>query len=505
MLLALLFGCPEYNPTKIDPNKGETYAPDIAVDPLEIAFDALEPGQSDSHAFSITNVGDALLTVESVQIEGTSAFTLDGETSFTLDAGATREMSVGFSPINVEDSARLHIVSDDADSPEIIIPVSGTALVPELMVSPNPLDLGSVPVGCSTDSMVTLSNVGLATLVISSLIEVGEGFTLEEHEVPISLAPGDSVDVGLGFTAEQLETNSGQLWITSNDMRGTVIADHWGTGSDEDSLTEGFLQGDGPWDLSDVMVYVDQSGSMTNDQENLASNIEQLTDAFTLLDVDYQLMAVVDDSGCHNGSIWTPDNPPTSTQFLSAIRGSGGTYTEAGLTISANALAKSGTTGCNAGFLREDSKTTLVLVSDEPEQSPKGWMDMVNEIQGYSANVVIDVIVGDYPEGCETAYPGSGYAEAAALTGGAMLSICSPDWGSYFDEIATITATGVTDTFVLANHPDPSTIAVTVDGTPSLDWTYNADLNAIVFDPDAVPEAKSYINVVYRLDADCDQ
>lgn len=505
MLIGLLVACSDYSQTKVTDPGDLDAAPDITADPLELTFDALGMGESESQTFAVQNVGNAALDVTNVQIEGTSAFTLDGETSFVLDAGAAQTFTVTFSPVNVEDNARIHITSDDADTPELVVPVSGTALVPELTIEPDPLSFGSVPVGCGTTSTATVWNTGFADLVVSGLVEVGDGFSLDPTDLPFSLGPGESKDLTLSFTPAQLESSGGELWVTSNDLRGTVIADQTGVGSDDDALSESFLQGDGPWDMADVLVYVDQSGSMANDQENLASNIGSFVEAFSALDVDWQLMGVVSDSGCHSGRIFTNDDPPTIDEFRAATSGLAGTYTEAGLTIAYNALGQAGDTGCNAGFLRDGSKTTAILVSDEPEQSPFGWVTMVPEIQGLAPNVVIDAIVGDYPEGCETAYPGEGYVEAAAMTGGASLSICSPDWGAYFDAIATITTTGITDTFVLANHPDPSTLAVTVDGTPTTDWTYDEALNAVVFNPDAIPAANAYITVVYRLDANCDQ
>lgn len=502
-MFLLLQACSETGIEKIDPDAGITYTGDIVVEPAELSFDALEPGQSATQSFTILNEGDAALAIENIQLEGTTAFSFTGETAFTLEPQASREVAVNFTPVNVEDSARIHVSSDDPDEATVEVGLSGLALVPELLIYPDPLDLGNVPVGCETASSITLSNVGLADLVISGLVEVGEGFVATLPELPTTLAPGASVDLPISFVPAQLETSSGELWITSNDLRGTVIHNHWGTGSNDEGLSEDFRQGDGPWDRADVLMYVDNSGSMSDDQENVADNIDILTTALSTLEIDWQLMAAIDDSGCHSGAIWNPDDVPSSTEFLSAIRGVGGNFTEAGLSISRNALEQS-YGGCNDGFLREDSKTTLVLVSDEPEQSPEGYFDVVEEIQELAPTAAVDVIVGDFPEGCETAYPGDGYVQAAALTGGIFLSICDNDWGNFFDSIATQTSSGVTDTFVLANHPAPETISVTVDGAASTAWVYDEDLNAIVFEPDGIPVANAYIEVDYRFDADCD-
>ena len=106
--------------------------------------------------------------------------------------------------------------------------------------------------------------------------------------------------------------------------------------------------------------------------------------------------------------------------------------------------------------------------------------------------------------GCLTAAAGTGYYEATVATGGAFLSICAPDWGDYFQTIATIAATGQTDTFPLSSRPDPSTIVVEVADVPTTTgWTYNSDANAIVFAEGSVPAPNSRITVTYELLSDC--
>jgi hypothetical protein len=271
-------------------------------------------------------------------------------------------------------------------------------------------------------------------------------------------------------------------------------------------MEDEFVQGDGPWTRTDIMVYVDESGSMDDDQQNLADNFHLLVDALAGLSMDWQLAVATDDSGCHNGAIITDQTPDSSKLFLEDVHGPSDKYTEAGLTIADNFLKATGPGECNDGFLRDDSKTMLILVSDEPEQSRSSWDVMVDSIKTSAPNASITSVVGDIPYGCVTASAGTGYYEATINTGGAFLSICAPNWGDYFQTIAQIAATGKTDTFVLSSRPDVSTLVVTINGTAvTTGWTYYATANAVVFDEAHVPESNSRIVITYELDADCAQ
>jgi hypothetical protein len=126
-------------------------------------------------------------------------------------------------------------------------------------------------------------------------------------------------------------------------------------------------------------------------------------------------------------------------------------------------------------------------------------------MQEYAPSIGITSIVGDVPDGCETAAPGTGYVEASLATGGAILSICNEDWSSYFATIASLSAFGQTDTFVLTSIPDPTTLVVWVDGVQvTTGWAYDATWNAVHFDAASVPAPGVQVQAAYDIEADCD-
>lgn len=505
-LLALACTQNDLHLNKAEPSGADEPQPDIVVEPQSITFDALSLGASSTGSFTVRNDGEETLNVADLVLTGTTAFSLTSTTGTTLTPGASATYTVNFTPQNPEDLGYITISSNDPDQPQVLVELGGAALVPELTLVPDPYDFGEVLLGCGRTGTITATNTGLATLNLDTFAETGEHFTLSlPQEPPFTLEPGASFSFELGFTPPDLYEQSGELWITTNDLLGYYIASHHGGGTTDTSAQDEFWQGDGPWEKTDILVYVDQSGSMTDDQANLAANFNLFVTELAEVELDWQLIVSTTDDGCHNGEMLDEDTPNPEASFLAAVNGPGVVWTEAGLTIALHALNRSVEGECNEGFLRENAKTMIILVSDEPEQSRQGWSEQVASILAIAPTAAITSVVGDYPHGCPTAAPGAGYYEASMATGGAFLSICEADWGSYFETIATLAASGTTDTFKLSAWPETDTITVTVDDTVRSNWSYDVDLNAVVFDRTAIPDPGAHIVIDYDLLADCEQ
>jgi hypothetical protein len=503
MFLLLALACSDYKVTPDEERASAGDYPDIEVVPDALLFDPLAPGELVEQRFTVTNRGEAPLVLDPLLIAGSGAFQADLPSSQTvLDFEESIEVSVRFSPENAEDIGSIYVNSNDEGNPSVIVPLEGTGLYPEVRLTPDPYDFGGVPEGCTATSLFQVSNVGLSPLTVESAVAVGAGFDATALvELPAVLAPGESMDLSGSFAPPG--EASAQVWVTSDDPRG-VLGGAWaGRVIDIADITDQFEQGQEEFDSIDLIIYVDQSGSMSDDQENLGRNANAMWEALSSNDADWQLIVSNNDDGCHIGDVYSQESGSQSS-FAAAVKTGGGDWTEAGLTIGLNTLEKT-LSGCNAGFLREDSRTVLVLVSDEVEQSPRPWAEMVAQIQAISEDAVIFGVAGNLPDGCGSAEPGYGYAEAAAATGGELLSICSADWGAYFSTIATVSASDMRRQFVLSSTPDPATIEVVVNGEPSDEWYYDAHVNAVSFYSNTLPPPHATIDVTYRLAADCEQ
>ncbi len=488
-------------------------APILVVDPPILSFDALLLEESQEKFFTISNEGDASLDIESLTVTGTTAFKISGDTSFYIPVGASVEVPVVFSPTAASNLGQVQIASDDSDPLVDVIDLTGEGKLPELRIVPDPYDFGSVPPGCSSGGDLTLQNSGEAPLEVTSIAHSGVGFSLIQPTLPVTLEPGEEYPVEIVFAPPDYEDYDGQLFVVSNEAAGQRTAEQQGIGDDAAPFIDEFIQPDGPWEETDILFHVDRSCSMWNDADNLSDNFNDFLVAMEEIEADWQVGVVTEDNGCINGEILTEDTVNVESKFRSAVFGPHQDYTEAGLFIAAQALKDAALNGgCNDGFLREDSRLSIVLISDEPDQSPRGSEEWKNELVGKGHGVRISAVAGDVPGGCPSADEGWGYYEAAIQTNGYFLSICSVDWGRNLELIAAL-AGEPTDTFPLSHSPDTDTLEVRQQDSPpsgawaKVDegWTYDDVQNAIVFDADHLPPANARIEVEYIAPLDCEQ
>jgi hypothetical protein len=104
-------------------------APNIAVAPPAHDFGALDLGAAATQGFVVENTGDASLDVTSSQITGADAAEfqiVSGGGAFTLAPGAQQVIDVEFAPGSAgPKSAALEIASNDADSPLVVVALTG--------------------------------------------------------------------------------------------------------------------------------------------------------------------------------------------------------------------------------------------------------------------------------------------------------------------------------------------------------------------------------------------
>jgi len=506
-VLVCLTGCPnDQGLGQVKDTDAGDGLPEILVEPDHLYFDTLDMGDEATQSFTVTNLGDADLVVSSMTYFGTPAFAVQtAESAPTVAPGESIQVDVRFSPVGPEDRGEIHILNNDPGSPEPLVYVEGTGRVPELVISPDPLDFGNVLIGCSRSEPLRFTNVGEAPLILSSVAQVGDAFELElPFTLPATIEPGDYLEAELTLIPSEDTLYQSDVFVSANTTVGTHTSSQSGAGTLDGNTREEFWQGDGPWEMADIIFYVDQSCSMNNDKAIITANFESFAARLESLDVDWQVGVAIRDNGCFARGILTPDTPSIIETFTDAVDGWGGDSTEAGFAITRSALYETGASGCNAGFVREGSKTTIILVSDEVEQSGISPASYVDDIRAVAPTATVTSIVGDYPNGCATADPGIGYYDATVATGGAFLSICASDWSPYFETIATMTASGLLDSFALTSVPDPATISVMVDDVPqALGWSYDASANAIVFEDAYVPEPGGHIVVDFMLAGDC--
>lgn len=281
----------------------------------------------------------------------------------------------------------------------------------------------------------------------------------------------------------------------------------------------------------DVLFVVDNSGSMSQEQEKLVANFESFISHFQQLGLDFHLAVVTTDiedpneSGKFQGSpaILTEATPDLARAFLAnALVGTNGSGAEAGLEAMRLALSEPLLSGANAGFLRTNAILAVIVLSDEEDWSngddnepPIADATPVSDYANFllalkggdPAKVTFPVIVGDVPSGCQSAdadaEAGVRYHEIANALNGSRSSICSDDFATVLDAIGSDLA-GLITAFPLEYTPDPATIAVDVDGVPmpqdeTLGWYWDSLVGGVAFAPSAVPAACSVVEIRYAV------
>ena len=157
----------------------------------------------------------------------------------------------------------------------------------------------------------------------------------------------------------------------------------------------------------------------------------------------------------------------------------------------------------NAGFLREDAKLYIIILSDEPDQSkgtPDFYVDFFRSLKGYrnTEMMTVSAICADNP-------PDGRYYFVTQQTGGIFESILTADWASTLQALGFDAFAAIRE-FPLSRPADAGSLTVTVNGNPipqasssggADGWTYYPDTNTIYFGDDHVPGRGDRIEVHY--------
>ena len=484
--------------------------PDIRLLPSVLDFGSL--GAEDDPVvkqFDIHSIGDEPLNIEGLRIDsGVGSFTILTELeSPILMVGESVTIDVVFEPLAAHSQSGQAVVVSDAElKAEVAVELTGLGIIPELNITPDPLDMGTTYVGCETPSEVELTNVGTDSLDIYTMDQVGDAFVMTSTlDLPLTLEPEESVSVYLNFEPLDEGNVEGTITVTSSEPMGERDALQLGAGEFGARYDdEWIVPADPP---SDIIFYVDQSGSMDDDQARLASNFSTFITELATYSSDWQIIVANADSGCNaHGGVLRPEMADYEARFQSAVSSGGGFWTEAGMTVTSEAVDKTDPGDCNYGFLRPTAMLHIIMVSDEPEQSSSSWtwyMDKVIAKKGSSANVKFSAIAGDYPGGCATAEAGDGYYQPVMATDGVFLSICS-DWATPTNLAMLAAASVQVAAFELDATPAPSTIHVYVNGTERLTgWHFDAPDNTVLFD-EGIPVEGDTVRVTYAGLTVCD-
>ena len=477
---------------------------DIEVSPAALDFGILSHGDPATlRTFTITSVGSDPATVSNIEIQGEEA------TSFTLllpfeqtvlETGESVDVQVAFQPQGSDMLfAEAVVFSDDPDESSIPVALVGQGAAPNLLITPDPLNFGATYVGCNMPNEITLQNIGQEDLMIYNIGGLAEPFLSEAMPAfPMTLLPEESYIIALDFVPSLEGQFTDVFEVASNDPDGAQTVDFSGMGQYVAAYQQSW---ENPVDPpSDIIFAVDQSCSMYDDAAILASSFSTFITQLNNYSTDWQIMVANQDSGCNTSGILTPTVSGYQSSFQSAVQTGGGSYTEALLTPTRNAVDNTDPGECNAGFMRSNAMLHIIMVSDEPEQSSGNYSDFVNQIiakKGSASNVRLSSIYNPN-------HHSGRYVGAANDTGGLLFHITDSSWANANNLQLIAEASVVADKYDLDQPAVESTIEVYINGyLVQGNWYYDAAQQAVIFDSNP-PGEGDITEINYSAMAECE-
>lgn len=207
---------------------------------------------------------------------------------------------------------------------------------------------------------------------------------------------------------------------------------------------------------TDVLFVIDDSGSMSTHQRNLAQNIPVLVNSLISSGLDFHAAVITTDGdnyrgklpGQFRGGVVTSDMP-NAADLLSAnlLPGTSGSPQEMVFDPVMAALSEPMLSGPNAGFLRPDAGLSVITVTDAEDQSAvnnkDSFVSFIRGLKGDSGLVSMHGILAlqsdpncqrdgaDFPLKLET---------AISELGGKAFSLCAPNYTENIKAIASALA-----------------------------------------------------------------
>lgn len=525
--------------------EGQSFPPCTFSLPQQLDFGNVPVGSEVALGVTLRNTGTDRCYLASMQLAAGSdpAFRAEPVENGVLAPGQKATLVVRFQPGEEGDFSGL--AEGWVNHPTLghpLVPLSGKGVRGCFSVQPTTVDFGVAKLSCgprTRELMAYNQCPGPVTVQGMALEQVGAEFEVDGAAFPRELTAGEKVKLTAKYTPVDDGDDVGALRFTLAD--GTVYtAGLVGRGVTKAEQTDRFFQESEA--KVDVLFVVDNSGSMMEEQQSLGQNFAAFLSSANQASVDYRIGVTttgLDPSpggwsecpggaqGGENGRLFpvdgsspriiSPATPNAAGVFATNTKVGVCHWNEQGLDAAYRALADpllynlddprtSLPNDGNGGFLREDAKLAIIVLSDEEDFSSQPVSFYETYFLALKGNdkskVSFNAIVGpsDLSTCPTSSSSGNRYISLAQSLGGVVESICTPDWAKSLEKLSQ-SAFGPNRSFPLSELPaDPSKIVVRVDGAVVTGgWTYDAATNAVVFERDAAPAPGAMIEVTYPL------
>ena len=217
---------------------GVAAGPAVSLAPASLIFSSQTVGTtSGAQIVTLTNSGDAALSITSLAVTGANAsdFVQTNNCGSSVAAGANCAISVTFTPSASGPCTATLIIADNASgSPQMVsLSVAGSSTAAEDSLSSTSLAFGNQPIDLtSTGQIVTINNTGNTTLHITSLVMTGTNASdfAETNICGSSVAAGANCTIAVMFTPSASGARTAALIISDNASGNSQTVSLSGTG-----------------------------------------------------------------------------------------------------------------------------------------------------------------------------------------------------------------------------------------------------------------------------------
>lgn len=514
-----------------------------------LSFGAVQVNHPTTQGFELTNSGtDDCIVGEPAISSGAPVFHWPGlvvPSGRTLPPGGRMSMRLAFTPEQAIDYAGgVDVYLSNPGTPRLHLALGGSGDSGCFFLTPGAVDFGSAQTGCTAPEQTAYAVNQCAQPVTVTAIATSAGpFHLGPgaRGVPVAVAPNTSLAIPVDYQAATPGDDVGQLRVTTN-LRPSApyqIGLTGGAQADQTATDQ--------WDQStpkvDLLIVIDNSGSMDDEQSALQANLGVLWNRIALANADFHIAVTTTGmqpytagwTQCPGGAqggeagrffpvdnsrprILTPQTPSVKDVLFANTNAGLCHWDERGFepmyaALSApliNATKAPGTAQANdgnAGFLRDDARLSILVVSDTDDDddiiNPPpviDWIPKFNAIK-HGAHDLISIASIIPMRNCPSIEKvGERYLAFAEAwgPGATTYDICDlTNFGTMLNNALGSLLQPLTS-FPLSLHArDSAGIQVTVDGAKVSGWSYDAVSNRIVFPQGQAPAPGTHIAAKY--------
>jgi Abnormal spindle-like microcephaly-assoc'd, ASPM-SPD-2-Hydin/Protein of unknown function (DUF1573) len=211
----------------------------LAATPSSSSFGNVVVGSDTTQTIRLQNIGTSRVTISAIT-PSVSSIAISGVTPpINLAPGTSATFTAGYKPAAAGSVAGKITVTSNAVGSPTIIDLSATAAAAAVQLTPSAtsLSFGSVTVGSSGTSQLTVTSTGNSNASISKVTVSGTGFVLGSSAASVILDPSQAQTYTVNFDPKATGTLTGTLTINSNAQNSPTKIALSGTGTAAASLS----------------------------------------------------------------------------------------------------------------------------------------------------------------------------------------------------------------------------------------------------------------------------